>query len=133
MSEVHVKSCLEPVFLVDVPSPAPLLDLRGVVSLGVLKTLPGKSTNGLTPFMTSGVLKRSEPPPNGENTPLSKSDTALEDEVIWVPTSPSTGPTRATLTVDAAHGVKGLVSSALLECVFLGQGVWEEDDEVVVG
>ena len=39
---------------------------------GVLNTFPGKSTNGLTPFI-SGVLKRRELA-KGENIPLSKSE-----------------------------------------------------------
>ena len=39
---------------------------------GVLNTFPGKSTNGLTPFI-SGVLNWRELA-NGENTPLSKSE-----------------------------------------------------------
>ena len=45
---------------------------------GVLNTFPGKSTNGLTPFI-SGVLKRRELA-KGENIPLSKSEIAQLSE-----------------------------------------------------
>lgn len=115
------KSCLEPVFLDGVTSLegwgtlCVSTGLRGVfpsLDRGVLKTFPGRSTNGLTSLM-SGVLKWSEVG-SGENTPLSKSATKPmpgDDEEFG-----------AVLVVDdmAAELKEGLVA---LEVV-LGQG-WE--------